>query len=116
MKWVPLIIVSSLLAGCAGHSTLYEWGSYQPALINYTKSADKGEFERELRESITKAEEKDRVPPGLYAELGYVLYEQGKLSDAAAYFAKEQEAFPESTLLMSKLIEGTKSKDAGGIQ
>lgn len=113
MKWVPMIGAALLLAGCSGTNTLYEWGSYQPALVNYKKNADKAAFEEELRESIVKAEKSNRVPPGLYAELGYLLYEQGEATDAAQYFAKERDAYPESAVLMNKLIAGSGSSTGG---
>jgi hypothetical protein len=116
MKWVPIIGAALLLAGCSGTNTLYEWGSYQPALVNYKKNADKAAFEEELRESIAKAEKSNRVPPGLYAELGYLLYEQGEEADAAEYFAKERDTYPESAVLMNKLIAGSGSSTPGGFQ
>ena len=106
-----------LLAGCASNNMLYEWGSYQPALINYTKNGDKAKFEEELRESIAIAEAKNKVPPGIYAELGYLLYSQDKIADATIYFVKERDHFPESATLMNKMIAGAQTEqDAGATQ
>ncbi|QVM84148.1 MULTISPECIES: DUF4810 domain-containing protein [Novosphingobium] len=110
MKLVPIVGAAFLLVGCAGQKTMYEWGSYQPALVNYAKNADKTAFEKELRETIAKAEKKDRVPPGVYADLGYLLMEQGKGAEAATYFVKERERFPESGVFMTKLIAGAESQ------
>ncbi|EHJ58168.1 hypothetical protein NSU_4883 [Novosphingobium pentaromativorans US6-1] len=107
MKWVPIIGAALLLAGCAGNKSMYEWGNYQPALVRYAKNADKASFEQDLRETIAKGEEKGRVAPGIYAELGYLLLEEGKGPEAALLFTKERERFPESAVLMNKLIEGS---------
>ncbi|NTZ42888.1 DUF4810 domain-containing protein [Altererythrobacter sp. SALINAS58] len=114
MKWVPIIGAALMLSACASTNSLYEWGSYQPALVSYKKNADQAAFEKELRESIIKGEESNRVPPGMYAELGYLLYEQGKLPEAAEFFGKERDAYPESAALMNKLIAGTSGGTQGG--
>lgn len=111
MRKFMILALGVAMCGCASNNSLYEWGSYQPALVNYTKDSDAPRFEAELRDSIAKAEAKDRVPPGLYAELGYLLYQRGEAVEAATFFGREREAFPESATLMSKLIEG-----AGGVQ
>jgi hypothetical protein len=112
MRKLILVAASLAVSACASNDTLYEWGSYQPALVAYAKDADGVKFETELRDSIDKAEKVNRVPPGLYAELGYLLFDQGQGADAAVFFAKEKAAFPESAVLMNKLIAG--STAAGG--
>ena len=43
-------------------------------------------------------------PPGIYAEYGYALYLRGQFDGAIVYFAKEQEAWPESAVLMTTVI------------
>ena len=107
MKKLATIVACVFLGACSSSQTLYEWGSYQPALLKYVKAGDATEFEAELQETIAAAESKDRVPPGLYAELGYMLYERGEFGAASSYFEKEKLAFPESAVLMEQLIAGT---------
>lgn len=116
MKWVPIIGAALMLSACASNNSLYEWGSYQPALISYKKTADKAAFEEELRKSIAYGEESGRVPPGMYAELGYLLYEEGNAAEAEEFFAKERSAFPESATLMDKLITGMQGQTQGRVQ
>jgi hypothetical protein len=40
----------------------------------------------------------------MYAEYGYALYEQGKITEAVVYFQKESDKWPESKVFMSKVI------------
>lgn len=106
MKRVALCVVAlSTLSACAGNNQLYEWGSYQPALVSHTKAPDSERFVEELEETLAKAEKKEKVPPGLYAELGYLHLEAGNIDEAIAAFEKERQAFPESTSMMDRMIE-----------
>lgn len=109
MRYI-LILGFVFLSGCStGNKALYEWGSYQPALVNYSKNKDVGEFETKVREAVEKGERSKKVAPGLYAELGYLLYAKGEFSEAARYFGLEKSLFPESSLLMDKMIAGSAS-------
>lgn len=110
VKKVLLILPGLLLAGCASNDTLYEWGTYQPSLTQYMKDKNSAKFETELRETIAKGEQDDAVPPGVYAELGYLLYKAGKDAEASEYFRKEKAAYPESAMLMDKLIDGNNER------
>lgn len=101
---VPLLALS--LVGCAGTKSMYDWGGYQPAITNYYKNNDASAFEEKLTEAVSKSEASKKVPPGLHAELGYLLYERGDLAGAAKEFAREKELFPESSLLMDKMLTG----------
>jgi len=114
MKWYMALLPAMLAAGCAGPGTMYEWGNYQPALLDNTKSDDNEKFEEKLRETIEKGEEKDAVPPGVYAELGYVLLNSQRPAEAITYFEKEKSRFPESTVLMDKMIASAQRAAEGG--
>lgn len=95
-----------LLGGCAQNQSLYDWGSYQPGLLLQAKGAETPEqFAQRLQETITRAEATDRVPPGLYAEYGFVLLELGRGAQAAPWFQKEWEKWPESRILMALLLD-----------
>ena len=113
------LIIGAALAVSACSTTpktLYTWGDYQKTLINYAKDSDEAAFEAGLRTSIDLAEADSAVPPGLYAELGYLLYANGNVADATPLFIKERELFPESTILMDKLIGGTSQSAQGAVQ
>ena len=54
-----------------------------------------------------------RVPPGIYANLGYLSLKQNKFDEAVIYFNKEKQTYPQATVFMDKLIEKTKSTKDG---
>lgn len=105
MKRIPALLALCLLGGCAS-GTLYEWGSYSQDLLVYAKNPQGAkEFSERLRRNITAAERKGKVPPGMYAELGYVMVELGDDREAIQWFQKEQDKWPESASLMSGIIK-----------
>jgi hypothetical protein len=61
-----------------------------------------------LREVISEGEISGKVPPGVYAELGYLLYEKGSSVEAIIYFQKEYDKWSESQPLMVKMINNAK--------
>ena len=99
------------VAGC-GPKTMYQWGSYEKDLLKYYKHPESlQKFREHLDKQITRSVEKGkRVPPGLFAELGYLHYKAGDSKMAAEYFAKEKEHWPESATLMDRMIEATQSQ------
>lgn len=100
--------LSLLLTGAcvSGPKPLYQWGDYQPALLSYAKNPQETQkFADRIKVDIAKAEIKDAVPPGLYAEYGYALLELNNPSGAVEFFGKERAKWPESSFLMTRLID-----------
>ena len=65
--------VMLLISGCAEKS-MYYWGSYSSSLNNYYKNpGERDKFVEKLQQDIEKAEQKNKVPPGIYAEYGYMM-------------------------------------------
>lgn len=90
--------------GCAPQ-TLYHWGGYDSYLHSYYKNpAERERFVDNVVMIIQDAEKSGRIPPGLYAEYGYLLYESGNYPEAVVYFKKEQDLWPESRFFMDKMI------------
>ena len=106
-----LLCLASALGACTSTSSLYQWGSYPNALNSYTKTGDAAEFEQKLRETIEKGENKGegQIPPGVYAELGYILMTNKQPAEALIFFENEKAAYPESAVLMDKMILGAKN-------
>ena len=101
---IALLLVVSLASGCAT-SSMYSWGSYEQDLYKYYKSPDNLEdLESNLAVLLERAEEKQSVPPGLYAEYGYIMSEMGNSESAVKYFEKEKATWPESSQLMDTMI------------
>jgi len=98
---------------------MYEWGDYEADMYKAYKSPDdEVEFEETLVVIMNRAQKKGtRVPPGIYAEYAYQLFEESKLDAAIVYLQKESDAWPESTALMVRLIvavEREKERREGG--
>jgi hypothetical protein len=96
-------IIVAALSACGG-GALYDWQGYNAELLSYYQTGDKSEFAERLSTNISKAESKDKVPPGLYAEYGYIMLELDDTNAAIEYFNKEKEKWPESAFLMDKVI------------
>jgi hypothetical protein len=97
-------VIGAGLAGCAAPA-LYQWGEYEDSLYRRYVREDIAGAEAYLRETLVAAELKSRVPPGVYADYGFLLYRRGDYAGAIERFEQEKRAFPESAALMSKLIE-----------
>ncbi|BCX78928.1 DUF4810 domain-containing protein [Campylobacter sp. 19-13652] len=104
MKKVAIFLVTVLfLAGCGGASkSLYAMRSHDVKLYEYSKTADTKATLAEL-DAVIKANPK-RVPPGVYAEYGYLLLKQKEAASAVEYFKKEMALYPESAKFMQRMI------------
>jgi hypothetical protein len=93
------------LGACASNQSMYEWGSYQHDLLSYSKNPTEGKkFSAALAADLEKAEAVHKVPPGMYAEYGYMLLDADDAKGAVLYFTKERDRWPESAMLMNKVI------------
>ena len=104
------IICTALFAfSCASTKQLYSWYDYQEDYYHYLKNSDDDSYEK-LVKTYDKiiAEQKalrGTVPPGIYADYGYLLMEKGKNSEAKAMFAKEIELYPESEVFIASILK-----------
>lgn len=95
------------MAGCQTASQKYDWGNYDPSLYAYYKDPTKvGELNSSLEAVIKDSESKRAVvPPGIYAEYGYLKLQQGKGQDAVQAFRQEEAHWPESKVFMEHMIQ-----------
>jgi hypothetical protein len=109
-KFFTIIIILVGLAGCAQHS-LYNWSEYSESMYAFYKTpTEKQNFIDALHSVITNNEESGtRVPPGIYAEYGYMMLSVGKSGEAVVYFTKEMNAWPESEVFMKTMIAAAKN-------
>lgn len=98
-----LVLLS--LSACGQSKTLYDWNGYNRELLAYYKSPmEQSIFAEKLYEDIEKAEVTGTVPPGLYAEYGYIVMQMGETDAAIVYFTKERDRWPEARFLMDSVI------------
>jgi hypothetical protein len=101
-----LLLGLGAIGGCASQRTQYDWGNYNQSLYSYYKHPEKA---AELMLSIQKivdsaARGRRPVPPGLFAELGYLQLQQGHVQEAVFAFQAEEVHWPESKVFMDRMI------------
>ena len=124
--WVSLRTVESFVVvaflslaffsvGYAADKRMHYWSGYQHVLSSANDTPEKVKAsEARLLRLIKKSDAAGRkVAPGLLAEYGYFFYERGEFTTAIYWFEREIGQWPESAVLMKKMIkrarEGTKS-------
>jgi len=107
-KYVHCLLLTILITGCAPQP-MYYWGNYSDTLYKYKKNATPEMLDAhktELLSIISKSEQKGlRVPPGVSAELGYILLLQGLNDQAIYYLEKEKSNYLESTQFIDDLLQ-----------
>ncbi len=106
-----LALAALCAAGCVP-PTMYHWNAYDETLYRHYKNPQEREaFVESLKETMLEAEQEGRkMPPGIYAEYGYALYEEGQPQQAVVYFQKERDKWPESRFLMEKMIRNAEKR------
>jgi hypothetical protein len=114
------IIVFFFLSGCApvAHHPQYYWGNYSHALYKNKKDHTPESYQA-YKNALADIVEKSKtsgllVPPGIYAEYGFVLAQEGKSEEAQVYFNLEKEKYPESKIFVDRLIS-TLGKKGGSL-
>ena len=103
-KYLCVLFLLFSLVGCGAHSR-YTWSRYDIKMYKHYKNpAEREEFVQSLKEILDNAEPEGKVPPGIYAEYGFAMYEQGNTQQAILYYQKEANKWPESRVFMNKLI------------
>jgi len=105
MRVVLIGLLAVMFSGCA--TDLYQWGGYENQLYRKYKDPTQAEAVRlELEEHIRQVEQtRQKVAPGLYAELGTFYLEAGDTQSAIQYYEFERDAWPESEGLMNAMIQ-----------
>ncbi|MEG0253030.1 MAG: DUF4810 domain-containing protein [Muribaculaceae bacterium] len=107
------ILVASLifaLSACNSTSTtpLYSWNNYENDSYHYYKNQTPKSVESLMKtyEEMIKTPRGSRkvVAPGIYAEYGYLLIQNGKVDEGITMFKNEKHLYPESAAFMDRLI------------
>ncbi|WP_297791266.1 DUF4810 domain-containing protein [uncultured Marinobacter sp.] len=101
-----------LLAGCASNQGLYEWGQYQETLfVVYQEPELKEEALKNYMEFVeTGGTPEHPIAPGLFAEAGTFMLEQGDVDSAIKFYKLEYDAWPESRPMLSMLIKNLEAR------
>ena len=110
---IPLFVCLSVISGCANQQPrLYQWGSYENQLYeNYTNPGKFGAADQiiKLEKDIEKARAENKsLPPGYYAHLGYLYFQNNETDKAMQSLQTEKTLFPESAVFIDRLISQVK--------
>ena len=109
------------LVGCAsGPKSLYSWGEYPQQsylTLSLPEKAAPQDQVLKLGKDIQKAKAKNlAVPPGLYAHLGMQYLTMNDAPRAIQYFELERQVYPESTVLMDRLLKKMTGQSTTGVK
>ncbi len=99
-----------ILTGCAKQisESGYYWGDYSETYYAYLENPSKETAEQHfnsLTDIVTYSEEQGlKSPPGIYAEIAYILQKKGENVKAQDFFKKELQFYPESKSFIEKLL------------
>ena len=112
--FASLMILTLTGVGHTADTPIYDWSSYERDLYrSYVEVEKLKNFEATLQYIIKKSDESGRKPPpGVLAECGYLLYKRGEFDSAIGYFEREAREWPESAVLMNRIIR--RAQEASG--
>jgi hypothetical protein len=104
------LIAATLIAGC-GPTTKYNWGGYSQSLYSYHRNAtQKADYEAALEKVVASESPTTKVPPGIFAELGYLKLSAGNTNAAVKLFEREKTVWPEATVMMDRAIASARGE------
>ena len=97
------------ICSCTTTTQLYSWYDYENITYQYNKRRTE-ELQGKVLAQYKKLTEKQNgargvVPPGLYAEYGYLLYMTGKQDEGLRFMKEEIRLYPESEVYISRIIK-----------
>jgi hypothetical protein len=106
---LPIVFLAfALLAGCAStrEKTFY-WGEYSSTLYDWKKSPDEKTLEAHKKGLLLimaeSGKKNKKVPPGVYAEYGYLLLKEGNEVEGMELLDKETGLYPESVVFIRRI-------------
>jgi len=104
---IIVLVMSSLLVGCASSNKTFYWGDYSTTLYHMKETADEkylGEHKKELLRIMDESSKRDKkVPPGVYAEYGYILLGEGNDREGMEYLDREVALYPEAVVFIQRV-------------
>ena len=112
-------LVSLSLVGCAtAPKSLYSWGEFPQQTyltLSLPEKATPQDQVLKLEKDIEKAKAKNlAIPPGMYAHLGLQYLNMNDAPRAIQYFELERQVYPESTVLMDRLLKKMTGQNVAG--
>lgn len=125
-KRLGLVLIVILITGCATDTRLYNWGKYEQTLftvyhdpeykeqaiqqyINFINQQQALNKQNINKKSANKQTIK-QLAPGLCAEAGTFMLEQGDYKNALVFYKMEYELWPESRPMLGALIQNLEAR------
>ena len=112
MKLKNLVLIlglSLMVMSCATQKTLYNWGGYQEASYQYMKTNTEQDLEKLLvrYQYLIDNQKGGRmvVPPGIYADYGFLLVKKGRVEEGLKLMKMEVVLYPESAVFVERIIK-----------
>lgn len=111
---VTLAIQTFFSVSHAAKKNMYYWSGYQQAISSANDTAERVKTsEASLLGLIEKSDAAGRkIAPGVLGEYGYFFFERGEFDTAIYWFEREIGAWPESAVLMKKMIARARAGSA----
>lgn len=98
-----------MMASCTVQKPLYTWDKYEVTSYNYLKNNDEKSTQAliETYQNIIEKQQGSRgvVPPGVYADYGFILLQDNKTDEGKAMLLKEVELYPESKTFIDRILK-----------
>lgn len=115
LKLTIAVFLCLFLVSCT--KPIFYWGNYSQTLYRMKKNPDeksRNEHKDELLKIMKESKKKkNNVPPGVYCEYGYLMYQEDNFDEALKYYELEKETYPESKTFVDRLIALMTGKKPG---
>jgi hypothetical protein len=110
-KTIITALAVILLTACTLQKPLYTWSNYTNTSYNYLKNSDEKSTQELIKtyKSIIEQQKGSRnvVPPGIYADYGFILLQTNKTTEGKAMLAQEIALYPESKVFIERILKMT---------
>lgn len=109
---IILLLISGFLFSCQIQKPLYNWGKYEDKSYGYLKNTN-DKTTKQLLEEYTKLIANQKLtrkvpPPGIFADYGFLLIQNGKSAEGRKFLEKEIAIYPESKIFIDRILLITK--------
>jgi hypothetical protein len=107
---ILVFFLAMVLTSCTStNNILYNWGDYEKASYEYLNKSDEKSAERLAKryQEIINYQNNIRavVPPGVYADYGFLLTQEGNTQLGKEMLRKEIALYPESEIFINRVLK-----------
>lgn len=108
-KILILAIIATALASCqTANKPLYSWSRYESVSYGYLKGKNDKSTKAlldEYKKIVAKQTgSRHQVPPGVYADYGFILIQTGRTAEGRAFLQKEIAIYPEAKVFIDRIL------------